>query len=128
MEVNSLQSSDYTLAPSLYFLNNTDSRLHISIKGSSLLNYLFFRQISLFKVDEKFLDDLISFLFIGDFIVYVISWYCHLNLGGSDSHFQQEFIEIDVLRAVGIGGCVVSYEIQLELNDSEHSRLDHILE
>lgn len=128
LKIYSFQSSYDTLPSSFDFLYDSDSSLHVSIKCSSLFDYLLLRKCSFLKIKKELLDDLISFLFIWVFISFEISWDSHLYFGWPDSHLKKKLIEIDILWTYRVGGSVVPDEIKLELNDSEHSRLEHILE
>lgn len=128
LKIYSFKGSYNTLSPSLNLLNDSDSSLHVSIKSCSLLNNLLFRKGCFFKIEKELFYDLISLLFIRIFIIFEISWDGHFDLCRSYSHLKKKLIEIDVLWTYRVCCSVVSDEIELELNDSEHSRLEHILE
>lgn len=60
--------------------------------------------------------------------MYKIARDSHLNLAGSHSHLKQKFIKVDVLGTDRVGVCVVADEVEFELDNSEHSGFEHILE
>jgi hypothetical protein len=80
------ESPYYTLPSPLYFLNDPDGGFHIGVKSGSFLNDFFFREISLFKVDEELLDNLVAFGLVVVAVVDEVAGDVHLYLAGTHPH------------------------------------------
>ena len=50
----------------------------------------------------------------------------HLYLRGTHAHLQQELVQVDILRADGVGVGVVADEVEFELDNPHHGGLEHI--
>ena len=123
LEVNSFKSSDNTLPSSFDFLYDSYSCLHVRVQGSSFLDNFLFREGSLLKIKKELLNDLVTLFFFRIFIVFEVPGDSHLNFRGTDAHFEKKLIEVDILRTYRVRGSVVTYEIEFDLDDSEHGGL-----
>jgi len=52
----------------------------------------------------------------------------HLYFRWSHTHLQQKLVQVDVLRTHWVGACVVADQVELEFNNTEHSRFQHVLQ
>lgn len=97
LEIDCLEGSYNTLSASFNFLNDSDCSLHVSIKSSSFLDDLLFWQCGFLEIEEELFYNLISLFFLWVFIVFEVARNGHFDFGGPDSHFKEEFIQVDVL-------------------------------
>jgi hypothetical protein len=116
------------LPSSFNLLDDPDGSLHVSVKSWPFLDDLFFGQVGLLEVDQKFLDDLVAFGLIVIAVVDKIARDMHFNFCRAHPHLQQELIEIDVLWSDCVGVSIVADEVELELYNSEHGWFKHVLQ
>lgn len=100
------------------FLNDPNGGFHIGVEGRPLLNDLFFGKSGLFEVEEELLYDLVALKLVFIAVVDAEAGDVHLYLSWSHPHFEQELIQVDVLRAYCVGVGVVADEVEFKFDHS----------